>query len=308
VRNPRGSWRNHLAEFFGAQPVIPFRPSRVRSYIEARKTAGAANATINRELAVLKRMASLALADYEAEREDEKLIAALLRWARIKFLDESDNVRTQMFPSELYDAFARETSREGLWFRTMYEFTYTRGWRPKSLKQLQVENVDLVRRTVRLTGKQTKNKRSCEIHMTDIEYELVKQCMAGKTLKDYLLTRERDFYGRPARNGGRIADYRDAWKRVCERVGVTPGRGGLIFYDLKRAGCTNLADALGDVKKAMLNTGQRTESSFRRYQQINDEEMRESARKIERAHRERQRKARFHQAELFGVDATRKPS
>jgi integrase len=306
--NVEGVWENHLKAFFGAQPVAPFRPSRVKKYVEDRLLAEAANATINRELAVLKRMASLAIEEYEAESEDEKLLAALMRWSRIKFLDESDNVRSQMVPFELYDSFAIETAREGLWFRAMYEFTYTRGWRPGSLKQLLVENVDLGRRTVRLTGKQTKNKRPCEIHMTDTEYELVKQCVQAKGPKDYLLTRERDHYGRKPKNGGRIIDYRDAWKRVCQRVGVAPGKDGLIFYDLKRTGATNLADALGDVKKAMANTGHLTESSFRRYQQVNDEEMRESARKIERAHRERQTKARFKQAEMFIVDPARKPA
>jgi site-specific recombinase XerD len=300
LRNVQGAWENHLSAFFGKQFIVPFRPSRIQEYILARRAVEAANATINRELAVLKRMASLALENYEDEIQDEKLGFALGRWAKIKFLDESDNIRDQMFPPELYDDFARETAKVGLWFRTMFELTYARGWRPKSLKQLQVKNIDLVRRNVRLTGKMTKNKRRCEIGMTDIEYELLRQCCAGKGPEDFVLTREKDAAGRKAKNGGRIVDYRNDWKRVCERVGAKPGREGLIFYDLKRTGVTNLIDDGFDVKEAMTVTGHLTESAFRRYQKVSGPKLEQAARRIERGHRERQRTAKYQQAEMFG--------
>jgi integrase/recombinase XerD len=310
LRNVQGAWENHLSAFFGKQFIVPFRPSRIQEYILARRTVEAANATINRELAVLKRMASLALENYEDDIQDEKLVAALTRWSRIKSLDESDNVREQIFPTELYDAFAIETAREGLWFRAMFELAYGRGWRPKSLRELQVKNIDLARRVIRLTGKQTKNKRPCEIGMTDKEYDLLVECVQGKAPDDYVLTRTQDACGRRPKNGGHIADYRDAWKRVCKRVGVEPGRDGLIFYDIKREGITNLIDSGIDVKDAMRVTGHLTESAFRRYQQVSLEKLREVARKIERGHRERQRrlKQEHQQAELFGAERERKPS
>jgi site-specific recombinase XerD len=307
-RNVEGAWNNHLKAAFAETPVVPFRPSKVKAYVTARKSAGAANATINREIALLKRMCALAVENYEAERADPELIANLMRWAKIKGLDESDNVRQQMFPNELYDPFARECAREGLWFRTMFELIYARGWRPGSLRQLQVKQIDLARRTIRLSGKQTKNKRPVEIGMTDIEYELLRQCVEGKQPDDYVLTRQRDASNRTPKNGGKIVDYRRAWKRVCERVGVKPGREGLIFYDAKRASITNLIDAGIDLKDAMKVTGQLTESAFRRYQQVSLEKLHEVARKIERAQKERQRKARYRQAELFGLEPGRKPS
>lgn len=300
LRNVKGAWKHHLSAYFGKQPIVPFRLSFVKKYIEDRQKAGAANATINREIAVLKRMASLALEEYEAECEDDKLLAAFGRWARIKFLDESDNVRDQMFPSELYDAFARETSKVGLWFRTMFELSYARGWRPKSLKQLQVKHVDLLRRTIRLTSKMTKNKKPCEIGMTDTEYELLKQCVAGKAPEDCVITRDKDASGRKPKNGGRVVEFREDWKRVCEAVGLIAGRDGLIFYDLKRAGVTNLIDDGLDVKEAMTITGHQTESAFRRYHKISGPKLQEAARKIERGHRLRQAAARYQQGEIFG--------
>ncbi len=300
VRNVQCAWRKHLAEFFGPQPIVPFRPSRVSSYILARQAEGARNATINRETAVLKRMAALAIENYEAEIEDEKLIASLVRWGKIKPLDESDNVREQTLGADLYDAFARETARVGLWFRAMFEVGYTRGWRRSELTELQVKRLDLARQTIRLTPQMTKNKKHREISMTAIEYELLRQCAAGKGPEDYVFTREQDASGRKPRNAGHITDFRKDWKRVCERVGVTPGRAGLIFHDLRRTGASNLIDSGLDQKEAMLNTGHRTPSVFERYHIVRRDRMQETAEKIERGHRERQRAARYQQEEMFG--------
>lgn len=296
LRNIQASWKKHLAPAFGQLVAELLSTDEIEAYIVRRQEAGAASATINRELALLKRAYKLGLRS--------KKIASQ---PYIPCLRE-DNVREQPFPVELYDAFARETAREGLWFRAMFELAYARGWRPKSLRELRVRNIDLARRTIRLTGQQTKNRRPCEISMTDTEYELLRVCAQGKEPDDYLLTREHDASNRVPRNGGHIVDYRLAWKRVCARVGVEPGRAGLIFYDLKRAGVTNLIDDGIDLKDAMRVTGHLTESAFRRYQQVSLEKLREVARRIERGHRERQRKSKFRQAELFDLDPERKPS
>jgi integrase len=309
LHNVECSWRKHLLGFFGEQEIAPFRPSRIQSYILARRAEQAANGTINRELAYLKHMANLAIQNYEAEVEDEKLLAALVRWGRIKLLDESENVREQIFPTELYDAFAVETAKVGLWFRGLFEIAYTHGWRKGELTSLTVNRVDLVRRTIRLSPKQTKNKRYREIGMTEKEHELLSLCVAGKAATDYVFTRERTAHGRKPLNGGHIVDFRKDWKKVCDAVGVKAGRAdGIIPHDLRRTGATNLIDAGFDEKEAMTQTGHLTPSTFRRYHQVSAAKLQEAARKIERAHRERQRLAKFQQAEMFGVDPSRKPS
>jgi len=47
---------SHLSEFFGSSRVVEIRPESILSYVAYRKRQGAANATINRELAALRRM------------------------------------------------------------------------------------------------------------------------------------------------------------------------------------------------------------------------------------------------------------
>src|SRR2546427_7494186 len=50
----------HLAPFFGGSRAVDITTDRVRAYTVERRGQGASNATINRELASLKRMFNLA--------------------------------------------------------------------------------------------------------------------------------------------------------------------------------------------------------------------------------------------------------
>jgi len=49
----------HMDKYFGSMRVNQITTTHINQYIEARLAEGAANATINRELAGLKRMLSL---------------------------------------------------------------------------------------------------------------------------------------------------------------------------------------------------------------------------------------------------------
>jgi hypothetical protein len=110
AKNVKAAWDRHLRAVFGNLPARQFDPELVENYITDRQAAGAQSATINRELAVLKRMASLALE--KLKTEDEKLIASLVRWSKIKSLAER-NVRKGFVKDTAYEALARETGRVG---------------------------------------------------------------------------------------------------------------------------------------------------------------------------------------------------
>ena len=80
--------RLHLAPFFGGRRMSSLTTGHVRTYIDLRQAAGAANASINRELAVLKRMFTLAIA-----------AGQLIHRPHIPMLRE-DNIRTGFFERE----------------------------------------------------------------------------------------------------------------------------------------------------------------------------------------------------------------
>jgi site-specific recombinase XerD len=54
---------SHLQKFFGFDRAIDITTDRIKAYAADRQNANAANASINRELAALKRMFSLAVED-----------------------------------------------------------------------------------------------------------------------------------------------------------------------------------------------------------------------------------------------------
>jgi hypothetical protein len=86
----------HLARSFGGMRAREITTDRVRRFIQQRQQAGASNAEINRELAALKRMFSLAL---RAER--------LFTKPYIPSLQEN-NVRTGFFEEEAFRAVLAE--------------------------------------------------------------------------------------------------------------------------------------------------------------------------------------------------------
>ena len=149
------------------------------------------NATINHELAVLKRIASLALEHLKTD--DEKLIGALTRWSKIRKLKER-NVRSGFLKDEYYEALARETAAIGLWLRAMFEVAYRYGWRKGELLNMKVNQVDLSERTLSLRAGETKNDEARNVPMTDKVFDLLKECVAGKSQDDYV-------FSRPARKG-----------------------------------------------------------------------------------------------------------
>lgn len=62
----------HLRRFFGLERAIDITTDRVKTYAASRQQEGAANASINRELAGLKRMFSLALPARRREHRGPK--------------------------------------------------------------------------------------------------------------------------------------------------------------------------------------------------------------------------------------------
>src|ERR1700722_823761 len=123
-------WKNHLKDFFGSVPIALVDGDQIANYAAGRQQQGAANATINRELSVLKRMYKLAV-------KARKILAVTY----IQMLEER-NVRKGFVKDAEYDALARATASVGLWLRAMFEIAYVYGWRKAELLEMRVSQVD----------------------------------------------------------------------------------------------------------------------------------------------------------------------
>jgi hypothetical protein len=123
----------------------------------------------------------------------------------------------------------------------------------------------------------------------------LRECVTGKGPDDYVFTR----------GSSRIVEMRDAWKAACEGAGCP----GLLFHDLRRSGVRNLVRAGVTEKVAMTISGHKTRAVFERYNIVNQSDLRDAARKLDRAAQGRRQQEMF-QAEMFSPPESppRKPA
>src|SRR5262252_8327795 len=193
-----------LAPFFGHQRAVRLASSDVTKYKTQRQAEGVANATINRELAALKRALSLAL---RAER--------IQRVPHIAMLEER-NVRSGFFERDQFEA-VREQLPACL--RPVVTFAYVTGWRiPSEVLTLRWRQVDFEAGTVRLEPETTKNREGRTFVLTP---EL-RACLEAQRARTEAFQREHDqivpwvFH----RDGEPIKDFRGAWKVATRYVGL----------------------------------------------------------------------------------------
>jgi integrase len=237
-------WRLHLEPFLGRSRAVDIGTDHVRKYTAQRMKEEASNATINRELALLKRMLHIG-----AKSSPPKV----LRIPNISMLQE-DNIRKGFLSDTEFDALAVECATAGLWLRAMLEVGATYGWRSSEVIRLRVGQVDLDACTIRLDPGTTKNRegRVVSIVRGSKLHELMKACVVNKGADAFLFTRS---------NGKEILDFRRTWRKCCKAA----GKPDLLFHDLRRTAARNLRRAGIAEGIIMAIGGWRTRSVFERY-------------------------------------------
>jgi integrase len=279
-------WRRHLAPFFGALRVVDVSSSVIGRYVDERLEAGAKNATINRELAALKRMFRLGY--YASPPKVPRL-------PKFPHLQE-DNVRTAFLDDEQYGRLTRAASE--LWLRALLEVAHVYGWRKQELLNLRVRQVDLISRTIRLDPGATKNREGREAAMTETVQALLTECLRGKQGEDFVFTRPN---GRPVRS------FRKAWADLCIAASVgrmlcrkceaqvsgekcqrcgAGGRDlkyeGLILHDARRTAARNFRRAGVAEGVIMRIGGWKTRSVFDRYAIVSQADVVDALQKLEK--------------------------
>ena len=253
--NPKLRWESHLKGKFGLLKACEVKRAMLDQYVKARLEEKASNATIVKELALLKRALNLGV-------EHEKIYATMV--PVFPHLEEK-NVR-EGFPSDNEYTKLRDACRkEGIWLRTMLELAATFGWRKGSLLRMRVSNVDFLAGTVREEGSTTKSGEGNEVKMTPDLRTLLQACIVGKQPDDYLFTRVQIRKGRKRSieeyKEHRVVDFRSAWGRATKAA----GKPDLHFHDLCRFAARRLDRAGVGQKTAMAVMGRKTDSIYRRY-------------------------------------------
>jgi integrase len=242
---------NHLKEFFEGIKVVDITTARVKAYIKTRLAEGAANGTINRELAGLKRMLYLGAKDTPPRVDRVPYIPML----------EENNTRKGFFEHEEYLAVLKALPAE---LRGPVTFGYATGWRRSEILGLTWDHVDLKEGTVRLETGETKNSEARTVYLDDELSKLLKlQNLRRQDGCEYVFHRD----------GQRIKDLRGAWEKACRYAGLT----GRLFHDLRRTAVRNMVRAGIPEGVAMKISGHKTRTVFERYNIVSPDDLKRAA-------------------------------
>lgn len=206
-------------------------------YVLARRSEGAAAATIHLELGMLGR--ALTLAAQHGLIPTRPLLAK----------PTVQNTREGFLSIGQLDQLLARLEQP---VRDATLFAYVTGWRRGEVFGLTWDRVDLDSQTVRLAPGSTKNRDG-----RTIPYGV------HPGLRGVVRRRLEDARGPYVfhRLGRPVKSFRRQWKTACLAVGV----GSTVFHDLRRSAVRNMEQAGVPRSVAMQITGHRTESIYRRY-------------------------------------------
>jgi integrase len=258
----------HLQAFFGLDRALDITSKKISKYQQHRLAEQAQPATINRELAALRRMFSLAV-------KQGRLTMGL----------------TPSFPDRLEEApprqgFFEHAEYEGIRKRLpadycdVLDFGYLTGWRRREVTGLTWAEVDLAGGVIRLDPARSKSKTARLLPLSLPLREVIER-RARRRKKGVSLV----FH----RNGLPVGDWRKSWDRACINAGlyVTIGQGKTAkrvpsksFHDLRRTAARNYIRSGVPERVAMALLGHKTRAVFDRYNIVSEADLKQAAGKL----------------------------
>jgi integrase len=238
-----------LSEYFGLMRADEITEERIAAYTHQRlEIDGVKPATLHRELSILKRMLRL--------MSDRLPRLPVFRMPRV------NNARQGFFEEHEIQALLPHLPRHA---RHLVEFLYLTGWRSGEAFGLRWTDVDWKEQVVLL--RESKNRES---RVFPFKYH--------PRLEEILLQQRRDVTAWERTNGricpvvfpwrGRpMKKLRRSWRNACAAAGLE----GRLLHDCRRTAVRNLIRAGVPQAIAMVITGHKTESSFRRYLIVDQE-------------------------------------
>ena len=249
---------NHLKQYFEGVKVPTITTPRINDYVETRLNEGAANATVNRELAALKRMLNL------GANQTPPIVD---RVPHIPMLREN-NARKGFFEHDQFLAL-RDALPEYL--KNFVTFAYKTGWRLSEIADLTWARIDRHQGIVRLETGETKNDEGRTVYLDDELKDVINhQWQARKNnrmMSPYVFLN--------SKSNDKIKRFDKSWKRACRDAKI----GNRIFHDLRRTAVRNMVRSGISESVAMMISGHKTRAVFERYNITNDADLIDAAQK-----------------------------
>ena len=255
----------HLREVFADYRAVDITADRLRAYLRTRLDQGAAPASVQNELAALKRGFALAVADTKLHLKPAFPTIRVSN-ARAGFFEEAE------FRAVCAELVAK--NRDAL--VAPLTFAYLTGWRlADEVLTLKWSQVDLSAGVVRLEPGTTKNDEGREwptralpeLHAlltTQLEHTRSVERQTGSIVPHVF-----------HRRGHPIKSLRGAFAEACARAGVDR-----IPHDFRRTAVRNLERAGVPRSVAMKLVGHKTEAIYRRYAIVSQRDLAEGVAKL----------------------------
>lgn len=243
---------NHLCEFFKNSLISTITPKSIEQYRLTRKRSRNRQgnhpkpATINRELAFLKRVFSWAI-------ENEIITANPAKHVK---LERENNVRDRVLSKDEFNSLLQFTDVD---FQPVFMTAYFTGMRLSEILNLKWAKVDMKNGFIKLEPENTKTGEGRLVPLHPEVIESLKGIVRA-IHSPYVFTRS---------NGKRIKEVRYALKSACQKAGIE----GFRFHDFRHTAVTNWIRQGHDYFKIMAATGHKTTTVFQRYNTVSKDDL-----------------------------------
>ncbi len=245
----------HLRPYFGGMRVPQITTSKIKAYTNLRLEEGAAPASINRELAAIKRLMNLGAKETPPKVNRVPYIPML----------QEHNTRKGFFE---HGEFLALRDALPVHLRGFVTFAYKTGWRFSEVAGLTWAQVDMEGFIVRLEPGETKNDDGRTVYLDrELKAALSERLKARRLGCPYVFHQ----------HGKAIRDIRPSWAAACKEAKVE----GRLFHDLRRTAVRNMVRAGIPERVAMQISGHKTRSVFDRYNIVSQEDLKQAARSLE---------------------------
>src|SRR5215469_2128756 len=249
-----------LREHFGTWRAAEVTADGVGKYIENLREDGYSNSTVNHRTQLLRQAFKVAIRN--------KVVSAA---PFIPRLSEIGNERQGFFETADFEAVVAHLPE---YLQDFARFGFLTGWRKGSIASLGWSDVgDGV---IYLQAKNSKGRKAETMPLEGELGAIIERRRSAQILEDGNGTnRLAEFVFH--RDGEPIGDFRKAWATASKKANVDRK----LFHDLRRTASRNMIVAGVPQAVAMKITGHRTDSMFRRYAIVNEEQKREALAKTQ---------------------------